>query len=398
MRFLRVLDLQDTWGLCDHHIEHIGKLIHLRYLSLKHRSGIYHLPDSVGNMRQLQTLDISSTWIMLPKTIIKLKQLQVLRVGGINSDRCFLLKVFLGKCVEFCAHQPTMETWRDRCAECCCVTMPALARPFSSGVSLPRGAGNMKALRTLGEVDIGSGSTLKELKRLTQLRKLKVEGINKKNCREFCATLEVLRCLESLEVSVYQGRGTLHGCLDAVSVPPNNLRSLRLCGNLVQLPAWIMGLRNLVKVSLQNTKLSDYDGTMQFFGNLQYLTILQLWYLTFDVEELHLDFLPQAFPSLVALHLTGTQKSEGSHENDVKSVQFKDGAAPKLEMLEFHLVSCVGNDGVVNAGLFSGLASLPSLRKFELGNSSFKGSEAFVEDVRDQLAQNPNRPVLIKRD
>jgi hypothetical protein len=137
---------------------------------------------------------------------------------------------------------------------------------------------------------------------------------------------------------------------------------------------------------------------MQFFGNLQYLTILQLWYLTFDVEELHLDFLPQAFPSLVALHLTGTQKSEGSHENDVKSVQFKDGAAPKLEMLEFHLVSCVGNDGVVNAGLFSGLASLPSLRKFELGNSSFKGSEAFVEDVRDQLAQNPNRPVLIKRD
>ena len=30
MRFLRVLDLQDTRGLCNHHLEHIGKLVHLR--------------------------------------------------------------------------------------------------------------------------------------------------------------------------------------------------------------------------------------------------------------------------------------------------------------------------------------------------------------------------------
>jgi hypothetical protein len=156
-----------------------------------------------------------------------------------------------------------------------------------------------------------------------------------------------------------------------------------------------MGLRNLVKVSLENTELSDYDGTMRFLGNLPYLTVLQLYYCSFGVEEVHLDFLPQAFPTLVALQLDSTQKSEGSHENDIKSVQFKDGAAPMLEMLRFDHVSF--GSGIVNPGLFSGLASLPSLRKFELGNSSFKGSEAFVEDVRDQLAQNANRPVLIKR-
>ncbi|RLM98708.1 hypothetical protein C2845_PM06G30140 [Panicum miliaceum] len=208
MRFLRVLDLQDTRDLCNHHLEHIGKLLHLRYLYLKGCRGIYHLPDSVGNMRQLQTLDIRWTGIMLPKTIVKLKQLQYLSVGGINRDRSDLLDMFLGNCAAFCIHEPTTETWRDRCAECWCVTMPALARPFSSGISLPRGARNLKALRTLGEVDISGGNTLKEIKSLTRLTKLKVQGITR-NCHEFCFTLLVLRGLESLAV-----RGSLHGCLD----------------------------------------------------------------------------------------------------------------------------------------------------------------------------------------
>ena len=159
IRFLRVLDLQDTWGLCNHHLEHIGKLLHLRYLSLKNCDGIYHLPDSVGNMRQLQTLDIRWTSIiMLPKTIVKLKQLQYLHVGGFYSGPCSLLRSFLKKCVAFCAHQPTTETWCARCAECWCDTMPALARPFSGGVSLPRGARNLKTLRRLGEVDISGGN------------------------------------------------------------------------------------------------------------------------------------------------------------------------------------------------------------------------------------------------
>ena len=234
--------------------------------------------------------------------------------------------------------------------------------------------------------------TLKEIKSLTRLTKLKVRGINKKNCNEFCSTLEVLHGLESLAVSAFN-RGGLLSCLDDVSSPPNNLRSLGLCGNLVKLPAWIMGLRNLVKVSLESTRLLDSDDTMQFLGNLPYLAILELWIGTFDVEGLHLDFLPQAFPSLVALKLTRAQRcTDDGGEINVKSVQFKEGAAPKLEMLCF----VDFGDGTINAGLFSGLASLPSLKKFELSNSSFEGKEAFVEDVRGQLAQNPNRPALIK--
>jgi hypothetical protein len=154
MRLLRVLDLQNTRGLYNHHLEHIGKLLHLRYLSLRGCDDIDHLPDSVGNMRQLQTLDIKRTRIMLPKTIVKLKRLQYLRLGGSRTGYCYLLESFLNDCAAFCAPRltsiPRDMTWRERCYSCWCFTVPALGRPFSNGTNVPRGVGNLKDLRTLG--------------------------------------------------------------------------------------------------------------------------------------------------------------------------------------------------------------------------------------------------------
>ncbi|VAH86206.1 unnamed protein product [Triticum turgidum subsp. durum] len=77
MRLLRVLDLEGQWDLLDHHLEHIGKLVHLRYLSMRGHSDIFHLPNSLGNLRQLHTLDISGTSIIkLPRTITKLAKMQ----------------------------------------------------------------------------------------------------------------------------------------------------------------------------------------------------------------------------------------------------------------------------------------------------------------------------------
>ncbi|KAG0521506.1 hypothetical protein BDA96_08G166600 [Sorghum bicolor] len=399
MRFLRVLDLQDTKGLCNHHLEHIGKLVHLRYLSLRGCLGIYHLPDSVGNMRQLQTLDIRLTWIaMLPKTIVKLKQLQYLRIGGLRTDRVYFLDRLKSKCVAFCScHQPTYydsdmeETWCDRCTKCWYVVMPGLATPSGSGTPVPRGVGNLKALRTLGVVDIGSGNAqIKEIKRLTQLHKLQVTGINKKNWQEFCSTLESLSCLESLSMSSSGLNGSLRCLSDAVFLPPNNLRTLMLLDDLGKMPAWIMHLRNLAKLRLMCTHLTDSDGTMQLLGNLPDLAILRVDSYTFEVEGLCLNFLPEAFPSLVALQLCSAhRRARGS---EIKSVEFKEGTAPKLEVLRF----TYRRDVVINDGLFSGLASLPGLKKFELGIHSFEGKEGFVEHVRAQLALNQNQPVLTK--
>ncbi|KAG0542092.1 hypothetical protein BDA96_02G073500 [Sorghum bicolor] len=84
MKLLRVLDLESTSGLVDHHIEPIGKLLHLKYLSLRECDGIFHLPESLGNLEQLETLDVTNTRIMkLPQTITKLRKLQHIHAGNV---------------------------------------------------------------------------------------------------------------------------------------------------------------------------------------------------------------------------------------------------------------------------------------------------------------------------
>jgi Leucine-rich repeat (LRR) protein len=91
MRLLRVLDLEGTTNIFDHHLMEIGMLIHLKYLSERGCRTIFHLPDSSGKLKQLQTLDVSGTKILkLPGCIIKLQKLQYIRaqceVNRILSD------------------------------------------------------------------------------------------------------------------------------------------------------------------------------------------------------------------------------------------------------------------------------------------------------------------------
>uniref|UniRef100_A0ACD5T883 Uncharacterized protein n=2 Tax=Avena sativa TaxID=4498 RepID=A0ACD5T883_AVESA len=77
MRFLRVLDLEDTTKLRDHHLDRVVKLHHLKYLSLRGCFNIFCLPNSLGNLRHLQTLDVRGTRIFeLPTTITNLGKLQ----------------------------------------------------------------------------------------------------------------------------------------------------------------------------------------------------------------------------------------------------------------------------------------------------------------------------------
>ncbi|KAL6661035.1 hypothetical protein ACP70R_000419 [Stipagrostis hirtigluma subsp. patula] len=408
MRILHVLDLESTqglvfflskWrtqGLVDHHLEHIGRLLHLKYISLRECKGIYHLPDSWGNLRQLETLDMKGTNIhMLPKGIIKLTKLQYLYCGDQWPDCVYpderwprdLRKLCLACCatnflkdVEELEGDPNRQ---DVCAFWRHVILPALAssqgKPF--GVVLPRGVRKFKALHTLGKVNIARDKAiLQDIKSLTQLRKLAVTGINKRNCQELCSALASLGCLQSLSVHSWEDATGLHGCLDAVSPAPKNLQSLKLYVNLLKLPEWIVGLQNLVKLKLWRTELTELDGTMRVLGKLPNLAILFLRGEAFKGQGLCLSFRQEAFPSLMVMELL--------YVCALRSVEFEEGAAPKLELLRF-------SDRLrVNAEFFSGVASLISLKQFQLRRFDY----IFMENLRDQLAQNPNRPVLKKFD
>jgi hypothetical protein len=83
MRLLRVLDLEDTSGVTDYDLVQIGKAVpRLKFLSLRYCEKITYLPDSLGDMKQLQTLDVRGTQIVkLPNALIKLENLQYVRAG-----------------------------------------------------------------------------------------------------------------------------------------------------------------------------------------------------------------------------------------------------------------------------------------------------------------------------
>jgi len=65
----------------EHHLASIGNLFNLKYLCLGSPS-IITLPENVGELQHLQTLDVRGTRIKkLPGTITKLQQLAHLYVG-----------------------------------------------------------------------------------------------------------------------------------------------------------------------------------------------------------------------------------------------------------------------------------------------------------------------------
>ncbi|RCV32080.1 hypothetical protein SETIT_6G229300v2 [Setaria italica] len=403
MRFLRVLDLEGTSGLVSHHLEHIGRLLHLRYLSLRGCDSIFHLSDSLGNLKQLETLDISETAILkLPKTITKLKKLQYLRAGAVGKDDdsltfeelpkvvnnrpCFCMGWLLGFCMVCCAPQLVKEVMGvdgdmnrcDVCTQCCCWWFPLLmAREGPTW--MPRGIGKLKSLRTLGLVNLAwDKAILRDLKGLTQLRKLAVTGINKENSQEFCSVVANLSCLESLLVQAW-GMPGLHGCLEGLASAPKTLQSLKIYGNLVKLPGWVQGLPNLVKLVLRSSRILEHEPALQVLGKLPNLVSLRLWAKSFQVDDLRFTFHPEAFPSLIVLELNDI--------DGLKSVEFEEGAMLQLERLDFR-----GKLEETNTGMFSGLPLLRSLKEFMLDSKTYE--HAFMEDLQGQLGANPNGPAL----
>jgi hypothetical protein len=261
------------------------------------------------------------------------------------------------------------------------VVCPTLAsrRLDPYGIIMPKGVGKLKSLHTLGLVNIGEGKAiLQDIRRLTQLRKLAVRVISKKNCEEFCSTLADLNRLESLSVEKRRSY-YLHDLLDKVSTPPSNLQSLKLRGGLVKLAEWIGALQNLVKLKLVNTRLSEADDTLQLLGKLPNLAILRLLHESFEEQVHRLTFRQGAsFPSLMVLELHYV-----CGVSSLKSVEYEEGATPKLELLRFCGYS---------PDSFSGLAALPKLKAFELDS----GTSRFEANVQAQLAKNPNKPIFRK--
>ncbi|KAM3298533.1 hypothetical protein ACQJBY_040146 [Aegilops geniculata] len=405
MKLLRVLDLEGVSGLYDHHLVHMGKLLHLKYLSLRGCSELYHLPDWLGNLRQLETLDIKGTRIFkLPRTIIRLTKLRHICAGisirGCEdipdvSRLCSMPLYFMLCCLDCCRPRflnkivPKIgAVWnrRDICTAFCCGILPALLMHLSAvGVAIPTGIHKLKALQTLDAVDIIRGkATLDDIERLPQLRNLGVSGINKTNGQMLCSAVAGLNRLESLTIKSSNESG-MRGCLDGTVSPPKNLQRLKLMGNLGKLPEWTVELKNLMKLKLWSSRILEHDSAIQVLGKLPNLTFLSLRYQSFVGEQVRIKFPREEFPSLVVL--------EVYLQEEVKSFEFEGGATPKLELLRY-----CGYPSQCTIGYFVGVQYVHSLREFKLSDyyrySESEHKDDFLGDLQAQISQNTNRPVL----
>jgi hypothetical protein len=214
---------------------------------------------------------------------------------------------------------------------------------------------------------------------------LEVTGVNKKNSKKFLSALAALSRLESLSL-ISKGKPGLCGCLDAQEKfsPPKDVKSLKLQGNLVELPKWIKQLNNLVKLKLSETMLKDHDAAIQVLGMLPNLTILCLSRESFhSLEGEELNFSEGSFKSLVVLELNFS----GS-----KCVKFEQGAFLNLELL---LLSVYYEEVETK---FSGLEFLPGIKEVRLHGEFYARNEQSAprlkEDLLAQLSENPKKPIL----
>ncbi|CAL5000829.1 unnamed protein product [Urochloa decumbens] len=421
MRLLRVLDLEDTYGLRDRDLTSISKLYHLRYLSLRGSEGIFHLPDAIGNLLNLETLDVRGTMVTkLPSTIVKLQKLKYLRSGIVacNEDEsCTIapeaLRYYCSMVSKVSFGKETIYEGMEELDLKILVPLISLVANVwlrnldPHGVEVPRGIGKLRALHTLGVVNVARGNNvLKEIEKLTQLRKLGITGINKNNCNGLKSIISNSH-LQSLSMRA-EGDDGLVGCLDmdvssgfSDGIPPlEDLRSLKLFGNLGRLPEWIEELPSLVKLTLRSTLLQR--DTIEVLETLTNLTTLRLLDRSFKGDELH--FRKGTFASLTLLEVDGL--------DNVNSVVFEKSATPNLKLLK---IGCWWNWDT-DCCSFTGIQHLQSLSDVLLQGlyngsweENLKESDAglmkrfkrrlakkkeFKEKLLAQLVANENKPTL----
>nr|CAB3446015.1 unnamed protein product [Digitaria exilis] len=287
IRLLRVLDLEDALDVTDRDLKQIGNLLpRLKYISLRGCTKVTCLPNSMGGLRHLQTLDIRHTSIVrLPLFITKLQKLLYIRAGKsevwdwnegdvLQADGEVPADTEGMASTEEVANLPA-ATACSRPRGWVSSLMPKLRRGGLDNSGVEIGKLSAFGLHTLGVVNVTGScgkSIFKELKKLTQLRKLGVSGINKGNIKDFCYAISGHAHLKSLSVE-FDNDDDLDG-LDDIPQPPKTLSSLKLYGHVRTLLVWIDQLDNLKKLKLDLALVKPEELQGLPFSRLPYLVPL----------------------------------------------------------------------------------------------------------------------------
>ncbi|KAF7046601.1 hypothetical protein CFC21_055621 [Triticum aestivum] len=277
---LRVLALEgDTSSEHDTTcLEHLGKLVHLRYLGLRNIN-ISELPKEIGDLKFLQMLEMKdcNKLLKLPQSIGQLSQLKCLRV---YADRFSMLQ---------CLEDTALDWIR-----------------------------NLTSLEELCLLNVSESSNfVNDLGKLTELRKLCIVSLRLKSAsliKDWEESLAKLQKIQVIDIGwfIYKEEGDATYCREGY-VPPRQLRVLHMQYKQPGLPIKISpSLQpNLSHLSLQVNVLD-----VEIFGRFPELVTLQL-----DVNTYHYDVTgaPGAFPKLRAFKTDGTPRFLGLGESPYAS-------------------------------------------------------------------------------
>ncbi|CAM0877828.1 unnamed protein product [Alopecurus aequalis] len=217
-RVLRVLDLRSCSFLRDCQLEHIGRLLQLRYLSLEN-TPITQLPDEIGDLKFLQTLDVNGTEIKeLPQSIGLLRNIKSL----------------------------------------CLSTIGVVTK-------VPFWIGNMTSLEYLSTtITCESSIFVQEVRKLTELRVLicSADGsLTESLEKTFAESLCSLRNIQELNLKYFLWSKWEVDAYWKCYEPPRQLRELVISGLFKRLPAWINSslLPNLSFLQIDVDVLEEHD-------------------------------------------------------------------------------------------------------------------------------------------
>ncbi|KAJ9135059.1 hypothetical protein P3X46_032280 [Hevea brasiliensis] len=279
-RLLNVLDLQGS-NLNKFPIQVIN-LYYLKYLSLK-STKVATIPSYIGKLQHLETLDLKHAHVTeLPVEILKLRKLRHLLVYRYEYESY--------------AHFHSKHGFK------------ALEK-----------IGVLRSLQKLCliEANLGNGNIMKELRKLTQLRRLGVVKLRKEDGKTLCSSIENLSNLRALSLLSVEDE-----ILDLQHLfsPPQLLQRLYLTGRLETLPHWIPNLASLVRLHLKWSRLQDDPlESLQILPNLVHLELLQMY------EGDTLCFKAGGFKKL---KLLGIDKFD-----ELKCIQVEAGSMPIVEKL-----------------------------------------------------------------
>ncbi|KAK2986964.1 hypothetical protein RJ640_004925 [Escallonia rubra] len=283
-QLLRVLDLQDA--PLDEFPEYVLSLSLLRYLSLRNATKIKEVPKPIKKLLCLQTLDLRQTGVTkLPKEILYLHNLRHLL-----------------------AYRYDVKNYVD----------------FDSvqGVEIFAGIGYLTNLQNLSLVKYKPDKhckILRELGRLTQLRKLGLFHVKSADGKHLCISIEKMKNLQTLDIRSTSKEEYLD--MESMPHPPPNLQRLYLKGRLHKIPEWVCPSRNhLSKIGLKWSKLKA--SPLDYLQDLPELVELELVDAYTGVE---LVFAVGSFKKLKKLHV---EKLDQLH-----TVVIQDGGVPDLQKL-----------------------------------------------------------------